>query len=537
MLVSKRKVQFTGRKILGGIIAIIAVFIMAFLTGTGVVRDIKAKAPLHVTVASRLEGQQVVFRGATVDGVWYNPADLIQSAEGWEYEATTNTYFTTHQVEMILNLPKGSDRILVFNTGEGQGNISIEIAGQITEYTLSNYAASDVGTPFPVANSEATGDQIAKVRNYSGFILVCAYTVLLVGLIVFFSDNKAPKRTKSKRNSAIELLRFVIIMSVVVHHYCPISPNGYLGVDFFFVLSGFLLMSHFVARYQPEQDAITQAISYTKNKYLKLIPYYLLAFMLSILLSVAMNKGLTVGSFVKSAVWELSMMEGFGITQNLLVGPGWYCSSLLIAGFVIYFLLGKFQKNYVFFIAPLSFMIVFTYMALNFGNLNRWMQVDTCISTGTLRGFAEMGLGCMCYQFFDYARDKLKNRMKVISSIIELLCISFILYVMYGKNAQGYDFVCVLVMSTLITSFFIANSYLSKLLSNPISQYLGKISVSIYLNHIIISYVDWYALIGINWYYTFFLYLCIVVCFSCVSNKCIELITQSLNKSIILKQS
>ena len=520
---SKRKIFFVA-------VAFLSVLTILFLTGLGIIRDIKAQSALEVNVTSLLPEQEVVFRGASIDGAWYNPQTLVQSADGWDFDEATFTYRALTSSKMTLDIPKGSERAVVFNTGEGQGNILLEISGQTTEYILSDYTSSDAGVPISIINPQVDSAQKEKVCNYSGAILFCAFTVLLISIIGLFWDDQARRRVKTRRNSSIEFLRFVVIMSVTVHHYCALSPNGYLGVDFFFVLSGFLLMSHFTIHYRPEHDAVKQAAEYTKNRYFKIIPFYLVAFVLSILLAISMNKGLTIGSFVKSAGWELLMLEGFGITQDLIVGPGWYCSSLLIAGFVIYFLLGESRKNYLYLIAPISLMTIFAYMAVHFGNLNRWLQVDTWISTGTLRGFAEMGLGCICYEIFKHAKDKMQNQMKILSSIVELLCIIFILFVMYGKNAQGYDFICVLVMAVLITSFFIANSYLSAVLNNSLSAYLGRISVSIYFNHIILANIDWYALLGVNWHNSFIIYLCIVVLFSGVSHKFVELIMQRWNR-------
>ncbi len=527
---NKNEKKHSKRKIFFIAVAFLSFSMILVLTGLGIIRDIEAKSALEVKVTSLLPEKEVVFRGASIDGVWYNPQTLVQSADGWNFDEATFTYRAETSSKMTLDIPKGSERAVVFNTGEGQGNILLEISGQTTEYSLSDYTYSDAGMPISIINPQIDSAKNEKICNYSGAILLCAFVVLLISIIGLLWDGQSRTRVKTKRNSSIEFLRFVVIMSVTVHHYCALSPNGYLGVDFFFVLSGFLLMSHFTAHYRPEHDAVKQAAVYTKNRYLKIIPFYLVAFALSILLSISMNKGLTIGSFVKNAGWELLMLEGFGITQDLIVGPGWYCSSLLIAGFVIYFLLGKSRKNYLYLIAPISLMTIFVYMAVHFSNLNRWLQVDTWISTGTLRGFAEMGLGCICYEIFQHAKDKMQNRMKILSSIVELLCIIFILYVMYGKNVQGYDFICVLVMAALITSFFIANSYLSTVLNNSLSAYLGRISVSIYLNHIILANIDWYGLLGIDWNDSFIIYLCIVILFSCVSQKFVELIMQRWNR-------
>ena len=85
--------------------------------------------------------------------------------------------------------------------------------------------------------------------------------------------------------------------------------------------------------------------------------------------------------------------------------------------FIIYFLLAKNEKIYLQLIAPVSFMVIFTWMFRTFGHLNRWLQYDSFIATGTLRGFAEMGLGCICFKIFTYLKEGVTEKYKIWSSI------------------------------------------------------------------------------------------------------------------------
>lgn len=289
-------------------------------------------------------------------------------------------------------------------------------------------------------------------------------------------------------------------------------------------------MQHFKYKNHSRQMPVAIAWDYTIGRYWRLLPAYLFAFLISILLGISLAEKISGDVFVNNSIWELSMLEGFGIGENLVVGPGWFCSSMLIAGFIIYFLLEKNEKNYLQLISPIAFMIIFAWMFRTFGHLNRWLQYDSFISTGTLRGFAEMGLGCLCFKIFVRLKDELTGKYKILSSIIEICCISYIAYIIFKCGMTEADFVCVIVMAVLITSFFVGNSFLAKVLNNEISGYLGKISMAIYLNHMALAKVNWNLLLGIEWKYSFICYLLIVVVFSCISTEFVNSILCQLRK-------
>ena len=59
----------------------------------------------------------------------------------------------------------------------------------------------------------------------------------------------SPPRLQHLR--ALDGLRGVAVLAVVVYHFAPsIAPGGFLGVDLFFVLSGFLITSLLVNEWE-----------------------------------------------------------------------------------------------------------------------------------------------------------------------------------------------------------------------------------------------------------------------------------------------
>lgn len=411
---------------------------------------------------------------------------------------------------------------MVFNIGPDEGTVDVSVGQKSLEWDLYSAESIDYGGGF----------QLPYVRFVNlvklSIATVCVCTFLAMGMFavnVVFAKRMPSEKGTNTRNSAVEFLRFFISITVVLHHFTPYSPSGYLGVDFFFLLSGFFLMDYYAKDATASEDPALAAVKYTKKRYLRLFPYYLLAFFLSNILSVCLWDSRPLESSIMDTFWEITMLEAFGdFTENLLVGPGWYCSALIIAGFFVYFLLSKYRKTYLYIIAPSSLFLIFGWMLHNFGQLNRWLQFDTFISTGTLRGFAEMGLGCISYQIYVVLRAKNWGN-KVVNTILELACFSYIVYIIFVAGPSAKDFVCVFAMATLIVSLFLGKSLWSKILDNRLSRFLGWVSIGIYLNHNVLARIPWHKIcshFGLPWATELWIYLLVVIAFSVISTRFVE---------------
>lgn len=466
----------------------------------------------------------VTFRGAMVDGTWYNPQDIVVSgSEGWLLNESDNTLTSVNGQSLQMRLLKGMERRLVFNIGPEEGDVDVRVGGKALEWDLRREETNDVGESFLLPYVHFS-NPIKLTLAALGGLLILAVVMDLCNMRCRSNMKTSP----NNRNGAIELMRFFIALCVLLHHYSGLTPGGYLGVDFFFVLGGFLLMRHFTVHYNTDaSEAATTAVRYTWQRYLRLLPYYLFAFFLSLSLSVCLSEGGgSLAGMITVNFWELTMLEAFGFTENLVIGPGWYCSALLIAGFCVYFLLGKNKKAYLYCIAPLSLLLIFVWMQRNIGHLNRWLQFDGFISTGTLRGFAEMGLGCICYEITTKIHDpKNHGGWRRFSTLLELICFAYILRTIFKDAPSERDFVCVLAMAALITSLFVGGSLWSKLAQNPISQYLGSISIGVYLLHVPIQQINWTDLgahYGLSWGASYVLYILVVIILAAISTPFVE---------------
>lgn len=459
----------------------------------------------------------VSFRGAMVDDVWYNTTDIVVSSGNWRGNAQTFIYTARDDSPLVIELPYGISRTLTFDVGAGKGNVRIQNNGETIDLVLYREFEAELGLPFDIGGCTTNPVLLYVVQHISFIGLLFIFAAMLFALSLLKGQVSAPPgRDASAKNGAVEALRFLFIICVCIHHYGLYCPAGYLGVDFSFVLSGFLLMRHFERNRTEGEDAAIAAVRYGCGRVRRLLPPYLFAYLLTVVIFCCTNTPVTLSFFMSKSIWELLFLQGGGLSAGLLVPPGWFCGALVLASFVIYFLLGKSKQTYLYFIAPLSFILVLSYIFQTTGNINRWDYI------GTLRGFAELGLGCICFQVCAALKDRLQGKRKLLSSIIEILSIAYLIYVMTLVGPSEGDFSCVLIIAVLITSLFIGNSYFSRFMNKTVFAYLGKISMGIYLNHMAISYVKWDSLFPIPWIWSLTVYLVFTVLFSCVSTGFID---------------
>ena len=77
-------------------------------------------------------------------------------------------------------------------------------------------------------------------------------------------------RTTSALLSGLDGLRAVAVLLVVVYHLFPALPSGFLGVDVFFVISGFLITTLLMR--EREQDGRIGLASFWRRRARRLLP-------------------------------------------------------------------------------------------------------------------------------------------------------------------------------------------------------------------------------------------------------------------------
>lgn len=301
--------------------------------------------------------------------------------------------------------------------------------------------------------------------------------------------------------SGLDGLRALAVMMVIGYHLkLPIFKGGVLGVTMFFVISGFL-----ITRLLLKEIDQTHSID-LKNFWVKRIKriWPALLFMVSIVVIVfaIFNRLL----FTKASQDYFSVIFGFNnwyqIFNNIsyfdnggAASPLLHCWSLAIETQfylifpIILLLLSKVNKNktkrYRLFILSttiltiISSLLMFFLFDPNIDPSRVYYGLDT-------RAFSLL-IGALLAMFVQYFQQIRLN--KVFNDFIGI--ISLVAFCLMVSNIAGYHEILYrggYVVASLLSAFIILsilkrNSILSKILSIPVIDWIGKLSYSLYLWH------------------------------------------------------
>lgn len=339
----------------------------------------------------------------------------------------------------------------------------------------------------------------------------------------------------STRNRAIEFYRFLFSLTVCVFHFRTYAPHtqtphilpfdsGYLSVEFFFLLSGFLL-----ARSAEKKNSLSilqkadASICYLRNRYKRLYPHYLFTVFCMAVIRILGIQNLSVGNWLKKGISEILMLQCIG-TGKVLSFVLWFSSATVLASFFIYFLC-LWNANVCKILFPFISAAIYSSILQHYDSFNVTFSYRFLFSDGFWRAVAGIMMGCICYEATKFIGNcNIKSRKKLFT-VMECLLLTIILIMLYQPHYREKNYTLLLLFAAFIIIIFSQKSYLSDLLDNRLSQYLGKISYAIYLNQIVV-YTVFFAYFpadeNTSMFWSTIIYLAIVIFLSVITTWLIE---------------
>jgi len=284
--------------------------------------------------------------------------------------------------------------------------------------------------------------------------------------------------TVHKKNTAIEALRFIFMLIICVHHFGGTHmKHGYIAVEFFFILSGVMLMKSFM---KPNRRGL---VDYLCHRIKHLYPEYFIACLFSgIVLWAIFRDAYIAGSLsdsIRRFINTLLLLNGSGVFIGGFNITLWYVVVLIIGGFIIYALLDYNQKLSLKVIFPILILLYFTFCFNKGESIERWQVEGGVFYNPLWRGTAGLALGTILFYLFRNYGNKLN--MEALNLIS---CFSFVLALVLLFAPAFYDSYFLLLFPTIIIGALFQESWLNRLFCSDKWITVGGITYEMYLLHI-----------------------------------------------------
>ena len=294
--------------------------------------------------------------------------------------------------------------------------------------------------------------------------------------------NRQQEKYIKKRVEELESIRGLAALLVVFFHIpewntildIGIINNGYLMVDLFFVLSGYVIYSS----YSEKITSISDLFHFQFLRFGRLYPVHFIFLVVFIFFEIAKyiahykfgiispNSQPFLENNPTAIFQQIFLVQSFTENYATFNGPAWSISveffTYLIFGISI--LIFKKKKDLFFsLLAIVSFVLLVTKTTFGLDILLR-----------SLTGFS---IGCITAFF-------IKGQKTNISKYVSLLIFVSIVIFLQLKTTELYDAAIYFLSAALIVSLMLSkDGYLNYILNSKVLIWLGSISYAIYMSH------------------------------------------------------
>jgi peptidoglycan/LPS O-acetylase OafA/YrhL len=293
-------------------------------------------------------------------------------------------------------------------------------------------------------------------------------------------------------------LRFVFAMLVFVHHFIFLLPEGndklknfyqnyffegYIGVSFFFILSGFILTYVYVDLFKARTISVRK---FYLRRFARIYPLHFILLMVFVPFSLDVLQSNPVD-------WVTKFCEHLLLVQSFVPNSEHYFSFNMVAWSI---------SNEMFFYALFPFIVipltslnkrfivpVIFFMLLVIGVLMHIVPKSHHHAIFYIHPFLRLPDFILGILLFSLARNIQFNSFKRASvweiAIVAVLCIQY-LFADLLPMLYRFSIYYWVTIGILIVVFSKSKGVLSALLSHKVMVYLGHISFSFYMTHVLI---------------------------------------------------
>jgi peptidoglycan/LPS O-acetylase OafA/YrhL len=275
----------------------------------------------------------------------------------------------------------------------------------------------------------------------------------------------------------------------------PFVNRGYLGVDLFFILSGYIITHIYLESFaRSKRDAVRV---FLWHRLVRLYPVHVTVLAALVGMVVVANlAGIPLRSprswHAGELAWQLSLLHGWGLTNvSAWNAPSWSVSAeafaYLLFPFIALGLLRTRNVPVLLILACVSLAVMAAAFVWQDRSLADWTH-----GRALIRVAAEFLCGAaLCRAVMVGAAQPLKGRGDLFGIA------AFVLFIL-GASTGASDFTLVALLALTIVGAATASGPLAAILANRPMVWLGEISYSVYMVHLPVLIVLRHAFVGIG---------------------------------------
>lgn len=283
------------------------------------------------------------------------------------------------------------------------------------------------------------------------------------------------------QNNMMYFWRIAFTYMIAMHHLFSIYGIGvgwYIGVDFFAIVSGYLLCNHI------ENNPTEHILSYCKKRFFYFIPIVFFSAIFKLAVESYYNSTSVNDIIIKiiQSIPEFLLINAYGLSPYLN-HVDWYIQVLVIPSILLFYMYKQHKDFITSVFAPIACWLIYSLIFTRFhyaeGYTINGKSVEGIINWPLLRIFAGLCLGIFLHYISNFYQLKINKKFQFVP-LLAFISV-FILSYFYSKG--NFEFMYILLLSIGIILGF--SSHTNRFFYNKYIIYFSNLSIYIYLNHIV----------------------------------------------------
>ncbi len=293
-----------------------------------------------------------------------------------------------------------------------------------------------------------------------------------------------------KRNFSIDVIKFVLSIAIFLHHF-DLFPGGYLAVEGFFMISGFLMMNSLFRQKKEDRLLPNSTAHFVFHRYSAIfLPLFFSAisgFFINEMLTYP-ELAKTMPSRISGLLFEVFPVQTLGFQGTYTTGVSWYLAALFFGLAVLHPMAKKDPERFAYTVCPPIILLFYGFLCVYSKHLNlpcEWYF--GFVNSGLIRGIAGLCAGCVLFVLVKDSNEKKGVSLfsRIVFSLLSLAGWYFIYYGMAEKDLvhTPHDYIVTAVLFVVLYLELSGKTVLSLLFSHRWTGVLANISRYVFLNH------------------------------------------------------